>query len=209
MFYAPLLAIIIAFAPGCVPNRKLISNVWLELNENHTIKDPAVKGSHPVWANESADIVRIACGHVKELKKCATAYLPPEIRGLIERAVLDEEDVLPPVPEPVPLARRSEQVPPARLSEPAPPARRLKARISSASVEMCGVTCVCPECVKPIDVDSVGVASVAAVVPAPGRRETSPARSETSLAAMEYENVVPAQRGGHKQNKSNMYMCIK
>ena len=188
--YAPLLSCVLTVAPGGYPNHTALRDVIIGLNAEHGIRSPTTANTKTVldWANDVADIVRLALKHIVDLKRSNTPYLPPILRDLVNQ-VRVEPAVLPPIP-----ISWSEPAEPAPL--PAPPPRQLAQKDSlasqSSSVICCAVRCQCPACREPEDVAA----------------SQSSTASLTSQAARQAEQV-PAARGGQKRaaQLANMDPC--
>jgi len=192
--YGLLLQTILPFCPRGFPNHGLLRDVLISLDTAHNIRSPQVlpQKSRMEWANDVADAIRLATKHVVDLKRSGTTFLPPTLKRLVSMIVVEDVELIPPVPLswtapfPAPATALALPLPTLTTELPLPlptstPRRRLTRRESGgseASVIFCGVLCQCPECKKPTLVGSPS--------------------SVTSALAAE-RNPVTAKRGGQKQ----------
>jgi len=182
--YADPLKVVLHRAPGGFPNHKLLVAVWMSLHKAHGIMDSNF-GKKPVldWAGECADMVRLCCRHLVELKRSKTTLLATDLKELVS-LVKDGEGGE---------ASSSSMV----AAEPnRPPVRKrvLAPQASCSSVEFCGAKCNCEKC-KPL----FDVISSDADEPSGSESCGESVRSDTSLAAAQNKQSVPAARGGQRK----------
>ena len=144
--YKPLLAVIVRFAPRGFPGHVALRDVWLHMNRKHGIKEGDEDSA--VWASKCADMVRLACKHLTDLKASGTRYVTPDVAELLD--ALDpsggSRDSLAAIAD-------SPAVPPPPPAVPPQPPRTLKEQVSNvsatSSVQFCVAICKCPLCQVP------------------------------------------------------------
>ena len=133
--------------------------MWLALLAKYDIMDPALSArrqSAEVWSTEAANRVRLVLKHLLDLKASGTAFVPLDLQELLDAvgtaAPLDAVGAAAPL---------DAVGPAAPASKPTPPPRALvqhdsvASNVSSApSVVMCGFSCQCESCRKPVCVSS-------------------------------------------------------
>ena len=179
-YYSDLLLVLVKHAPKCLPPHKSIQVTWVELQARYGIKNSSLSTqSVATWADQAADAVRVALKHVLDLARSKTSFMPAALRQLV-----DKVDISRSTPEPVTTEK------PVR----APRQLQMRDSDSSCAAELVSFVCRCPRCLKAEEI----LSSQEDPPVACGR--ASPVRSETSLAAEENSESVPATRGGHRKH---------
>jgi hypothetical protein len=187
--YAPLLTILVKFATRSLPLKAHLKIVWLQLQNEHQIKSKLHENlSSTDWVDMCVDRVSIACNHLRALTQSRTIYVSQTLKALM--ALVDIGDQVRSTTTTIasPSARTPATPAPTPTPTPTTPAslrRSLQVQFSDASsCAICSIDCKCEDCNKPELVSLIS---------------PSPAKSDTSKAAEENENVVPAARGGQKR----------
>lgn len=168
-----LLKVILKHAPGCFPGHVILRETWMALDAQYGIMHhDLVSKKIPVvdWASQAADNIRLMCKHVLDLKLSGTAFVSPIISQLFTLVRVNRE------------ASSPEQSCSSMLEVIEPPQKKILLQHNSAesqsssSVQFCSAFCRCPEC-----------------------RDADGMESDTSIAAAETTQSVPAARGAIKQ----------
>ena len=193
-YYAPLLKILLMFAPRSLPLKALVKIVWLQLEEEYEIKSKRHENKTTAdWVDTCVDRVCTACSHLRALVQSRTIYVSSKLKSLM--ALVDIGDgvcsttIASATPSATTIASPSART---TITSPTPttPAslrRSLQVQLSDASsCAICSIDCKCEDCNKPELVSLISPNS-------------SPAKSDTSKAAEENAHAVPAARGGQKR----------
>ena len=190
--YLPLLMILLKFATRSLPLKTLLKIVWLQLEENWSIKSKRHEDKNNAdWVDMCVDRITTACSHLRALAQSRTIFASNKLKSLM--ALVDIGDGVCSTTTPIasPSARTTITSPAPTsptITSPAPTLRRsLQVQFSDASsCAICSIDCKCEDCNKPELVSLISPNS-------------SPAKSDTSKAAEDNEHNVPANRGGQKR----------
>ena len=182
-FYAPLLSVVLKHAPHGYPSVVLLKMVWKELEAQHKIMHPELRKNKAdridVWTSDCVDKICIALKHVVDLKKTNTIYVTKEVQQLMDLVSLRSSGSSASlIPEPQAAAGAATTAPAALPDH----ISLSQSSSESSSLIFCGVDCQCPACKQVQTIDG-----------------SDGDLSDTSVAARDNVEIVPAIRGGQKR----------
>ena len=153
--YEPHLAAILRHAPGCYPSKSQLKVVLSRLDEEFSIKSPAlaarIEKKHDMWCEYVADRVRICTKHVLQLFEAQSPYLSHPIKNLVKlvhaqptrksiRKIMSEAD-----------EQRADSVVDSSIAsssrELSRHASNTSEKSAASSIMIVSSTCCCPDCV--------------------------------------------------------------
>ena len=188
VFYFVYLEIILSLCPKGLPLKSLVMIVLGELDRKHDIRSALTKTlSQSDFLDKVSDRICVACRHVRDLSKSMTEFLHPKLKELVQ---LIE-------PDSTPAAR----APSKANAKPRPLTRQVSD--ASSTVQICSISCQCPECFKPeppIDLSSeAGSVDLGRELEQEEKmNEDDGGASDMSKQAHAMQAHVPATRGGQK-----------
>ena len=189
--YAPVLSVILRFAPKGLPLKSLLMITISSLHAEYDIMTLASKNMYKhtaEWVDYAANRLSVACRHVRDLALSETVYVDKSLKALMD--LIDKGDRFVPPPPKRPL----------RTEFASSSTKKLRPSISDASsVRICSFECRCPDCLKPESISSDGE-----IFPLDNAKGVRAARADSSddeigKQAENSTRFVSAKRGGQKK----------
>ena len=127
--YSELLAVLVPWAPSCLPSQVVLRGIWLALQTESQIQDDQSLCCED-WADRSASRLKLMMKHLKDISTSGSKHLCVGLEEILSKVVVPE-----------------------RPDTSHPPTRALHRHISTASSDscrVCSMVCNCPACRKPV-----------------------------------------------------------